>query len=245
MLEFFAKDWQGEPFQLFGSPHLVGIAVILAINLWLIFGWKNPTLRAKRTFRYTVATILVVNEIAWHGWNWYIGAWTWQTMLPLHICSLMVWLVAWMLLTENYSLYEFIYFLGIGAGTQAILTPDAGMYGFPHFRFFQVLVSHGAIVTGAVYMTTIEKRRPNWRSFARVAVGANLYLLAIFVLNQLIGSNYMFVARKPDTASLMDLFPEWPWYILYLEAIGALICLILYLPFAVKDWRARRGGAFN
>jgi hypothetical integral membrane protein (TIGR02206 family) len=243
MLEFFAKDWKGPAFELFGTPHLVGIALIVAINLFLIFGWKNPSPRAKKIFRYTLATILVVNEWAWHWWNWFIDAWTLQSMLPLHICSLMVWLIAWMLYTENYAPYEFIYFLGIGAASQAILTPDAGIYGFPHFRFLQTMISHGAIVTGAVYITVIEKHRPYWRSFVRVAIGTNVYMLAIFFLNQLIGSNYMFVARKPDTASLMDVMPAWPWYILVLEVIGFGVFLILYLPFAIKDWRAKQTGA--
>jgi len=46
--------------------------------------------------------------------------------------------------------------------------------------------------------------------------------------------------HKPPTASLLDLLPPWPWYILWMEAIGLVVmCLILYLPFAVKDWRAK------
>ena len=67
----------------------------------------------------------------------------------------------------------------------------------------------------------------------------NLYLLVVFFINQAIGSNYMFVAHKPETASLLDVLPDWPWYILWLEAIGLATCLILYLPFVFKDWRAR------
>lgn len=240
MLEYFAKDWKGPAFELFGTPHLIGIGLILALNVFLIFGWKNPSSRAKLIFRYTVATVLVINETLWHWWNWYIGAWSFQNTLPLHICSLMVWLSAYMLYTDNYFIYDFIYFLGIGAATQALLTPDAGIYGFPHFRFFQTLVSHGLIVTAAVYMTTIEGLRPTWQSLKRVAIGANIYMAIIFMFNQLTGSNYMFIARKPDTASLMDAMPEWPWYILFLEAMGLAVCLILYIPFAIKDWRAKR-----
>ncbi|MDO9348014.1 MAG: YwaF family protein [Anaerolineales bacterium] len=61
----------------------------------------------------------------------------------------------------------------------------------------------------------------------------------VFVVNLLIGSNYLFIAHKPPTASLLDLLPEWPWYIAWVEVIGILICLILYLPFAIQDWRAK------
>jgi len=43
---------------------------------------------------------------------------------------------ATMLVNGSYGLYEFVYLLGIAGASQALLTPDAGAYGFPHFRFF-------------------------------------------------------------------------------------------------------------
>lgn len=61
----------------------------------------------------------------------------------------------------------------------------------------------------------------------------------VFVVNLLIGSNYLFIAHKPPTASLLDLLPEWPWYILWIEVIGVATGLILYLPFAIQDWRVK------
>jgi len=245
MLDLFVKDWKGAPFQLFGPPHVIALAIILAINLWLIFGWKNPSPQAKRIFRYTLAIVLVVVESLWHWWNWSIGDWSIQYMLPLHVCSVMVWLSAFMLVTENFFLYDFIYFMGIGAATQALLTPDAGIYGFPHFRFFQVILSHGAIVTTAVYLTTKEGFRPTFKSLLKVAVGMNIYMVFILIVNALLGSNYMFIAHKPETPTLIDAMPPWPWYILVLEAMGLAICLILYIPFAIKDWRTKKVGAFN
>jgi hypothetical integral membrane protein (TIGR02206 family) len=240
MLEFFTGDWRGEPFQLFGPAHLTGIAIIVGVNLFLLFGWKNPTLAAKRFVRYTLATILIVTEILWHWWNWYVGQWSIQYMLPLHVCTIMVWLCAIVLITGNYSPYDFIYFLGIGGATQVILTPDSGIYGFPHFRFFQPLISHGAIVTTAIYLTAIEGLRPHWRSLRTVIIVTNLYMIPIFVLNLILGSNYMFIGHKPETPNIIDMLPGWPCYIPWLEVIGVAVFLFLYAPFAVKDWRAKK-----
>ena len=40
---------------------------------------------------------------------------------------------------------------------------------------------------------------------------------------------------ETQDASLIDLMPPWPWYILYIEGIGAVMILLLYLPFLIRD----------
>ena len=136
--------------------------------------------------------------------------------------------------------YEFAYFPGIGGALQALLTPDPGIYGFPHLRFSQVIVSPGAIVTAAIFMTGVEDYRPCPVALKRVLIWTNIYMAAVFILNQVIGSNYLFIAHKPETACLIDALGPWPWYILSLEVNGAVMCLLLYAPFALADLRRKR-----
>jgi hypothetical integral membrane protein (TIGR02206 family) len=238
MKQYFAKDYAGAGFKLFGVPHLVALGAIVLIVVALL--WVGPRFPVawRAPARYALAALLVTQELLWHGWKWATGQWSIQEQLPLHLCSVMIWLSAATLLTTSYPLYEFAYLLGIAGATQAILTPDAGPYGFPHFRFFQVFVSHGAIIISAVYMTAVEGFRPVPMSLVRVFVIGNLYMLVVFCINRAIGSNYLFVAHKPDTASLLDLLPDWPWYILPVEGIAVAMMLLLYLPFLVHDLRA-------
>lgn len=237
---FFAKDFAGPAFQLFGPHHLVVLALLLLLNGGLLAYGRHIPLSWRPPLRYALALILLVDEAMWHWWNWYVGQWTVQTMLPLHLCSLLVFLSALMLSTKNYTLYEFVYLLGIAGAMQAILTPDAGAYGFPHFRFFQVFVSHGSIVTAGVWMTAVEGYRPFPPSLLRVAGGGLAYMALVGVINAWLGSNYLFIAHKPETASLLDVLPAWPWYIPYILLLGAIFLGLLYLPFAIKDWRTRK-----
>jgi hypothetical integral membrane protein (TIGR02206 family) len=130
-------------------------------------------------------------------------------MLPLHLCSVLVWVGALGLVTKRYTVYEFMYFMGIGGALQALLTPDAGAYGFPHYKFFQTFLSHGLIITSAIYMTLVEGFRPTWNSVWRVFLWMNLYMGIVFVINMALGSNYLFIAHKPETASILDMLPAW------------------------------------
>lgn len=240
MSNFFAKDWTGAPFELFGTAHLIALALVALANVALFYVRNHTSETARRNIRYGMAIFLILNETAWHLWKWSIGEWTVQMMLPLHLCSVLVWLSAYMLITKNRAIYEFAYLLGIAGALQALLTPDAGIYGFPHFRFFQTMLSHGVIVTAALYMTIVEGFRPTWASVRRVLVGSYLYALHVWVINDLIGSNYLYIAHKPETASLIDVLPPWPGYIPIILALAVIFILLFYLPFAIKDMRRNK-----
>jgi hypothetical integral membrane protein (TIGR02206 family) len=238
MGQFFTGDYSGPAFQFLGIAHISALIFLVLLNLFLI-RFKNADDAGKSTIRWTLALILWGNEIAWHVWNYAVGKWTIQTMLPLQVCSLFVWLGALMLVTKNYTIYEFMYLMGIGGAIQALATPDLGIYGFPHFRFFQTFISHGLIVTSAIYMTVVEGFRPTWKSLLRVIVWMNIYMVVVYFINLAIGSNYLMINGKPSTPSLLDLLPAWPVYILYMEGLGILTFILLYLPFAIKDWRSK------
>ena len=236
MDQFFAADYSGPAFEFMSVTHIGALAFLVLLNLFLI-RYRHADDKPKGSIRWLLALILWGNEFAWHYWNYAVGRWTIQSMLPLHLCSLLVWTGALMLVTKNYRIYEFMYFMGIGGAIQALATPDLGIYGFPHFRFFQTFISHGLIITSAIYMTVVEGFRPTWKSMLRVAIWMNLYAAAVYFINSSIGSNYLMINYKPNTPSLLDLLPPWPIYILYMELIGVITILLLYLPFVLKDWR--------
>lgn len=238
LAQFFALQWRGPPFVLFGAAHLTALAVILLAGIALMYFGRSWDERQKRIFRISVAIFLIVDELSWHAWAAYWHVWTIQTMLPLHLCSLMVWLSAYMLFTRGYRVYEFVYFLGIGGALQALITPDANGYGFPHFRAFQTFVAHGLLVIIPIYMTALEGFRPTLASLKRVFIWTNLYMIPIFFLNLAIGSNYLFIAGKPNFPTLLDALAPWPWYVLELEIVGLAIVFLLYLPFLIRDRRA-------
>lgn len=240
MAQYFSYNYTGAPFTLFGTGHLLSLLTILLVNILLLRFRKTPE-GVRRLVRWTMAVLIWIDEAAWHIWTAAWGHWNIQTALPMHLCSLLIWLTGFMLIFKSYRIYEFSYFLGIAGAAQALLTPDAGIYGFPHFRIFQTLISHGLLLTSAVYMTTVEGFRPTWKSLLKVVIGTNLYMLAIGLVNGAIGSNYLYIAHKPATATLLDLLPAWPWYILWMEIIGLAMCLVLYLPFVIKDRRLRAG----
>ena len=238
MGDYITNDYKGAPFQFLGIPQIVALILLVLLNILLLRDKKKDDQSRAKT-RWTLAIILLVNELLYHVWHIYYESWNVQEHIPLHACSLLVWLSGFMLIKKNKYVYEFAYFMGIAGALQALMTPDIGIYGFPHYRFFQTFISHGLLVTGPIYMTIVEGFRPTWKSLLRVMVIMNIYMLIVLGINSIIGSNYLFVSRKPPGPSLLDALPEWPIYLLYIEGIGLVMFLLLYLPFLVKDIRGK------
>lgn len=237
--EYFDYNYDGPPFELFGAGHLAAVSIILAIIAFLVLGWRNPTDEGRRRARWIIFFVFLAAEMSWHAWNIACGTWDLRQHLPLHTCSISALAALYVLLTRNYRVYEVVFFIGITGASQTLITPEAAHYGLPHFRAIQTLWAHGMIVITLVYVTTIEGLRPTWGSIGRTMIAGNLYMILVTGVNYLLGSNYMYTLRKPDSASLLDILGPWPWYLFWAEFIALSLFVLLYMPFAISDWRSR------
>ncbi len=229
------------PFQLFGVAHWSALGCILLLNVVMVYWGRQASAKARAIWRYSLASLLLLNEATWQLWTWRSGGWTPQYMLPLHLCNLLVLLSAYVLLTKNQLGYEFLYLLGLAGATQALITPDVGNWSFPNIRYFIIFIGHGGIVTAAIYMTLVEGYRPYRRSLWRVILFLNGYMGLIGLVNGVLKSNYLFIAHKPSLPTLLDYLGPWPWYILAMEGIGIGCLILLYMPFYWRDRKQRKG----
>ncbi len=239
----FSAHPVGIEFRMFGPAHLAVLGLVLGINLALVPLRRVLGEGGRRAFRLGLAVLMSAAFVAHAAWRVKVGFWDVRVDLPLHLCDLTTLLSIALLISRSRWLYDFVYFLGVGGATQALVTSNVGIYGFPHLYFITSMFLHGGIVTTGLYFTVVEGFRPTWRTLVRVAVYMLAYTAVIFGLNLLMGSNYLFIARRPDFPSLIDELGPWPWYVLGLVGVGLASFVLLYLPFAIKDWwsQARRG----
>lgn len=235
MSDLFAKDYTGGAFVLFGTEHLLALALIAAVCVAVVLLRKRFSPKAQRITRWTLLGLIYLCEGSWQVWMLATDQWTIQGMLPLWLCSVTSWTMPLLLIWRSQRYYEWAYFMGVIGAALALSTPDLTIYGFPHFRFIEFLTLHGLIIVAVVYMTAVEGFRPTWGSLPRVILITNLYWLVCFIVNNLIGSNYGYTQGKLPTPSLLDVLGPYPWYLLSMEALGIALCLLMYLPFALQD----------
>jgi hypothetical integral membrane protein (TIGR02206 family) len=227
-------------FEAFSLAHGLGVAMAAAIVIGIVvFRERLRTPRSNRNARYALVAVLVGCELSLQAWYGITDNWGLHS-LPFQLCSIMMWLSALLLLTRNRKLYEITFFLGIMGAFQALLTPNLDV-SYPQFRYFHFFVAHGAIVGASVFLTVIEGYRPTASSVFRALAWLHALAIPAAITNAATGSNFMFLARKPDTASMLDLLAPWPWYILQLELVALVLCFSLLgiVRLADRLWRVR------
>jgi len=234
--QFFAKDWIGAPFVLFGPNHLAIIFFFILLNLSFFLLRKNKSERFRKRIRIGLAISLLLFEITWQVWRIAIGEWNIRENLPLHMCSLFLIINCLMVLTRSKTLFELSYCLGIGSGLMAFLTPDLGPYGLWHFAAVQTIFGHGLLVTLTIYMVIVEGFRPSWRSIGKTFLFGLAALSISYLVNRLLGSNYMFTMGKPGSASLLDVLGPYPWYLLSMAGVALVIMVILVAPWEIAEF---------
>lgn len=161
-------------------------------------------------------------------------------VLPFHICYFLNLLLPFMLWHRSFFLFEVSYYMVMGGCIQALITPDL-KYSFPHYINFRYFVVHMGLVQSILYALFVFRFRPTWRSFGRAFLWANIYFVFILGVNHLLGTNFMYLNRKPSSATLLDLFGDWPWYIVG----GEFLCLVMFtlvmLPFAFDKKSNKEG----
>lgn len=236
-MRVFDREWDGPAFELFGREHLLALTLVVVIQVVLLWRFRRADEATRRSARWAITATLWAQEVGYHVWRASIGTWTPREMLPLHLCSQAVWLGGLMLLTRSQRLYDYVYYAALAGASMALATPDAGPYGWPHYRFWQFFISHGLIVFAPLWMTFVEGHRPGRGSALRASAVSAASGLALIPLNLRLGSNYMFTARKPDSASLLDKLPPWPRYLPFMGAAVLAVYAALGAPWALTPGR--------
>ncbi|MDQ0059369.1 YwaF family protein [Paenibacillus harenae] len=214
-------------FEMFSAAHYAALLAAAVVFAWIVLQRRKLRVPSvNRTFRWVTASVLIGCEVALQASYLIEGEWSYGS-LPLQLCSLTLLLAAALLMTGSKRLYDIVFFLGILGALQALITPNLGQ-DFPHFRYFHFFIAHIGIIAAGLFVIAVERYRPTYKSVCNAWIWLHILAVPAAAVNYMTGyTNFMFLARKPGTASLLDMLAPWPWYILQLEVVVIALCLLL------------------
>lgn len=224
-------------FQTFGSTHLTTLASGAAgIALLLMLGKAGGT--KERLARSLLAFLnLAAFGYSQAAWSSVEGGHDLDSSLPFHLCDVAAMVAGFALLSGRRLLVLLTYFWGLAATLQALATPAISV-DFPHPAFLSFFVHHFAIVGAALYFPIVTGWRPAtpwWKSPAEAWFWTSVYALSVSIVNSTLGTNFGFLARKPQNPSLLDHLGPWPIYLIWMAILAFAFFSLLVLPF--RPWR--------
>ena len=223
---FFGENADFVPFS---GQHILISAIVIVFGTILIYWAKKQSKQTQFLTGNIIASSISLTVIFGSILNIYKQDFNYQEDLPLHLCSFLALVIPILSFTRKYIYYEIFFFLILAGTLQSLITPSD--YNFLNFTFFRYWFVHSGLVLFMLYATFIYKMRPTIKSVFKSFVGMQFYMILMFIINYLLGSNYFYTNRKPDATTLLDVFGEWPQYIFVVELIVIPFFLLIYFPF--------------
>lgn len=159
-----------------------------------------------------------------------IGEVGWETLvesaLPFYLCDVVAIILVFALRWKSVFLTEIGYLWAVAGTTQGLLTPTLH-FGPDSLEFWFFFAQHGAAPLAALLLIFGYGIRPAAGAFRRAIWWSLAYLGGVMLVNWVMGANYGFLNARPEIPTLLDHLGPWPWYLLSLLGLAAILYLFL------------------
>lgn len=221
---------KGQGFSPWSPLHLAWL--VFALCLFYVGGRRFRQLSQIKQRRYLriLAMLLLLDEAFKHICALLGGNWE-PAFLPLHLCSINIFLCALYAWKPNKLTGELLYCECLPGAIAALLFPTWTKLPFLNFMHLHSFTVHILLALFPVLLLC-GGMRPNFRRLPKCAGVLLLYCIPIFFLNKILDTNFVFLngAGKGNPLSLLESLLGNPGYLLGIPILLAVLWTLLYIP---------------
>ena len=221
---------------LYGTRHIIVLVLtaLFCVIFTLLFYKRSE--KAKKILFYVFGSIFLLFEVLSRVVNLIIAdSYTIESVtkiiLPMHICSVMVWVFIISIFTRNKMLLNFSVIGGLLATTAFLAFPAVGLNKtYMSFSCFYSTFSHALGFVTVILMLTLKQVKFEfkkiWQTFLCFAVMFAWGAFLNFVIFP--GSDYMYMINDPLNLNL-----PFPYQIFYIILIALYISVFYLIGFII------------
>ena len=219
----------GLGFSAFGWQHLVwlgfGVIVTVLCSIW----YRRAGDKGKDRWRKTVAILLLLDE-AFKVAMLCIGGRYTSSYLPLHLCSINIFVIAIYSWKPSKVLSSFLYTVCIPGALAALLFPTWTELPFLNFMHLHSFTVHILLAMYPVVLVAGGTIRPSYKDIPQCLLLLVCMAIPIYFINLLLDTNFMFL-MEADAGNPLALFEQlWGNHLLGFPVLIAAILAVMYLP---------------
>ena len=188
---------EGYGFSLFGARHLVTLALFVLTAVLCCRGYARADAERRAKMRRVFAILLLLDE-AFKQIGLQIGGNFDASYLPLHLCSINIFLIAVHAWRRSEVLDNFLYYICIPAATAALLFPTWTSLPAMNFMFLHSTSVHILLAVYPMMLFAAGDIRPSAKGLGKSLLLLLVMAIPIYGVNLLLDTNYMFLMYAPD-----------------------------------------------
>ena len=217
-------------FAHFSLEHIAAFLFSVAIIVGAMIFYRRFDDEKRQKFLNVTAILLIADEIWKHAGTLATGQWE-PAFLPLHLCSINIFICVWYTLKKNDVLAEMLYALCAPGALIALLMPTWN--DLPYWNFMSLHSSSVHILLAMYPMLLIAGGfKPSVKRLPKVSLILLCEAVPIFFINKILDTNFFFLngtENNPLLELLAGIFGE-KLYFIGILPILAVVWAAMYLP---------------
>lgn len=210
--------------------HLAWLILLFVLIFSVGYLYRKSDDSRRKAIRWTVAVLILIDEAVKDIVMPLTGQWDWS-FLPLHLCSISVFIVLFHALTGKALLAEYLYAITLPTAAMAMVFPDwTGRLPVLNLMCIHSFSIHLLLVLYPCLLLYGGFRPSSKRLLMIIPIVIVLAFIMHFV-NRALGTDFFFVNGGGDGVnplSMLESIVGW-WYLLAMPAIALICWLPMYL----------------
>ena len=234
---------------MFSLEHFIWIGICILLIVFLSY----ISIKNKYSFKKAsliMALISLISELSKimsdmsfvNGENAIEGMVIKATSLPLHLCSLLIFVYFYFPFAKNDKLKKYLLGLvvpiGLIGASLAIIMATSGT-DFNTIDAYQCFIYHAGMIWFSIYLISsreVELGKKVWLRNLISLFSMSIVMIWVNGILQEYNTNFWFVVRPPrEGLPLLNLDNGWYAYFLTLICLGFLLISLVHLPFIIRE----------
>lgn len=230
---------EGYGFELFSPHHLLWLAVFAVTVAVCCIRYRRSSADKRARWRKTAAVLLVADEL-FKDVMLLLGGNFMLKYLPLHLCSINIFLIAIHAWRPSKLLGNFLYLVCIPGAVAALLFCTWAMLPPLNFMYLHSFTVHILLALYPIVLTAGGDIRPQIRYFPKCVLLLAVMAVPIYGVNLLCDTNFMFLMYAEEGSPLLWFEEHWGSHLLGYPVLIAAVLGVMSVPGLLLEKRREK-----
>ena len=228
-------------FSHFDALHWGWILFFVLVTVANAIWYRKLSECGRAVWKKTVALLIVGNEIfkmvcLFIGGEYTVG------YLPLHLCSINIFLIAFHAWKPSKIIGGFLYTVCIPGALAALLFPTWVRLPFGNFMHMHSFTIHILLAMYPIVLTAAGELRPRAKQLHKYLLLLVAMAIPVYIINLLLDTNFMFLMYAEEGNPLYIFEQLWGNHLLGFPVIITGVLIVMFVPMEIGRFIARKRG---